>query len=97
MQILTANHQIEHWDPKGRVRGRTEGDERDYNPIRRTPISTNLTTQSSQGLNHQPKSTHEGTCGSSYIQNRKWPYLASIERGPWSCGGLMSQSKEMLE
>jgi hypothetical protein len=36
MHILTANHLIEVGDPYGRVRGRTEGDEGDYNPIGRT-------------------------------------------------------------
>jgi hypothetical protein len=41
MQMLTAN---------GRARGRNEGAERDCNPIGRTAISTNRTTQSSQGL-----------------------------------------------
>jgi hypothetical protein len=35
----------------------TEGAERDCNLIRRT-LSTNWTTQSSQGLNHHPKSIH---------------------------------------
>jgi len=36
--------------------------------------------QSSQGLNHQPMSTHEGTLGSSHICNRGWHYLVSIGR-----------------
>jgi hypothetical protein len=31
------------------------------------------TPQSSQGLNHKPKSTHGGTHGSSYICSRRWP------------------------
>jgi hypothetical protein len=44
------------------------------NPIERT-ISTNWMPQSSQGLNHQPKSTHEG---SRYICSRGLTYLASI-------------------
>jgi hypothetical protein len=57
MQILTANHWTEPRDPSGRVR-ETEGAEGDCNPIGRTTISTNQTTQSSQGLNHQPKSIH---------------------------------------
>jgi hypothetical protein len=34
--------------------------------------------QSSQGLNHQPKSTHGGTHGSSRICSRGWPYWASM-------------------
>jgi hypothetical protein len=47
------------WDPNVRVRERTEGAKGDYNHIGRT-ISTNWTRQNSQGLNHQPKSTHGG-------------------------------------
>jgi hypothetical protein len=39
MQTLAANHQTEHRDLKGRVRGRLEGAEGDCNPLRRT-IST---------------------------------------------------------
>jgi len=31
--MLTGNHQTKHGDPKGRVRGRTEGAEGDCNPI----------------------------------------------------------------
>jgi hypothetical protein len=51
MQILTANHQNEPRDPNGRTRRKNEGAEGDSNSIGRT-ISTNWTTQSSQGLNH---------------------------------------------
>jgi hypothetical protein len=47
MQILTANHQIEHKNPNGKAMGRTERDEGVCNPIGRT-ISTNRTIQSSQ-------------------------------------------------
>jgi hypothetical protein len=65
-------------DPKGRVRGKTEGAERACNPIGRTTISTNLITPSSQGLNHQPKNTHVVHHGSNYICNRELPYLPSM-------------------
>jgi hypothetical protein len=34
--------------------------------------------QSSQGLNHQPKSTHRGTHGSSHMCSRGWPCWASM-------------------
>jgi len=40
--MLAANHQIEHWDPNGGVRGRSEGTEGVYNPI--GTISTNQTS-----------------------------------------------------
>jgi hypothetical protein len=71
MQILTTKHQTEPRDPNARARGRTEGAEGDCSPIRRT-ISTNWTTQSSQGLNYQKKSIHGGSQVSRYIYQ---PYL----------------------
>jgi hypothetical protein len=77
MKILTANHQTEPRDPNGRSRGKTVGAKQDYNPIRRT-LSTNQTTQSSQRLNHQPKSIHGGIHGSRYIYSRGWTYLTSM-------------------
>jgi len=42
MWMLEANHWSEHEDTNGRVRGRIEGDEEDWNPVGKTkPISTN--------------------------------------------------------
>lgn len=41
--MLAANHWIEHGDPNGGVRGRTEVAERVCNPIGRTTTSTNQT------------------------------------------------------
>jgi hypothetical protein len=38
-QMVEANHQTEHGDPKGGVRERTEGAEGVYSPIGRTIIS----------------------------------------------------------
>jgi hypothetical protein len=64
--------------PNGGVRKRTEGAEGVYNPIERTIISTKQTSQSSQGLNHQLKSTHGGTHGFSCIGNRGWPCQAAM-------------------
>jgi hypothetical protein len=43
MRMLTANHQTEHRDPEGRVRGRTEGAEGEGNPSGTTTIATNQT------------------------------------------------------
>ena len=73
----TANHGTEPGDPNGRVRGgrRVEGD---YNPIGRTTIATNRTPQSSQGLNHQPKTIHRWDYDSLYLCSRGLPYLASV-------------------
>ena len=34
--------------------------------------------QSSQGLNHQPKSAHRRTHGSSHICSRGWPCCSSV-------------------
>jgi hypothetical protein len=56
--MFTANHQIDHGDPNGGVRGRAEGAEGVCKSIGRTTISTNQSPQSSQGLNHQPKNIH---------------------------------------
>jgi hypothetical protein len=47
-------------------------------PIGGTKIGTKQYPQSSQGLNHQPKSKHGGTHGSSHICSRGWPYLSSM-------------------
>jgi hypothetical protein len=74
MWTLAANHRTEHGDPNGGVRKKTEKGEEVYNPIGKTTISTNLTFQSSQGLNHQPKSTPASSC----ICSRRLPYQASV-------------------
>ena len=77
VQILTANNQTEPGDSNGRVGGRAEGVEEDGNPIWRT-ILINWTTQSSQGLNHQPKSIHRGIHSSRYTCSREWTSLISV-------------------
>jgi len=56
----------------------TEGADSVCNLIGRTTISTN---HSSQGLNHQPRSTHGGTHGSTCICSRGWPCQASMGEG----------------
>jgi hypothetical protein len=94
--ILKTNHWTEHGDPYGRVRGRTEGAEGD-NPIGRTSILANCTTQSSHGLKLQPKSTHGGTHGFSYMRQRMALSGINERRGLWPCGGWMPQHKGMLE
>jgi hypothetical protein len=50
MQMLTTNHWIEAKDPNGRVRRKTEGVERDCNPIGRTTASTNLDPSELPGI-----------------------------------------------
>ena len=45
---------------------------------RGTTIWTNQYPQSSYGLNHQPKSTHGGTDGSSCICSRRWACWTSM-------------------
>jgi hypothetical protein len=57
MWMYIAKHWTECGDPNGEIRARTEGAEGLCIPIGRTTIPTNQTPQSSQGLNHQPKST----------------------------------------
>jgi hypothetical protein len=95
MQMIADNHWTEHGVPNGRVRGRTEGAEGVCNSIGRTTILTNQTSQSSQGLNHQPKSIHGGIHVSRCTCTRGLPYLASMS--PCSCEGLMMpQHKGLL-
>jgi len=65
-QMLTDNHWTENSVPNGRVRESTEVAEGVCNPLGRTTISTKQTTKSSQGLDHQSKSTHEVTHGASH-------------------------------
>jgi hypothetical protein len=73
----TANHWTENRVPSEGVRERTEGAEGVCNPIGRTTIAINQTLQSSQGLNHQPKSTHGETHSFSHICSRGWTYWTS--------------------
>jgi len=90
-QMLAANHWTENGFPIGGVRERTVGAEQVCNPIRRTTIPTN---RSSQELNHQPKRTQEWTYGSSRIWIRGWPCWAWMGgEGTWSCEGLMPQCR----
>ena len=56
MQILTASHWTEDWDPYGRIRERIEGTEGDGNPIGRPTVSTNLDSWELPETEHQPKS-----------------------------------------
>jgi hypothetical protein len=80
MRTLAVNHWTERGNPSGGVRERIEGAQGVCNPVR-TIISINQAPLSSQGLNHQPKSsTHGGTHGSSHICSRGWLYLASMGR-----------------
>jgi hypothetical protein len=58
----------------------TEGAEWVWNPIARTTILTNQTSQSSQELSHQPRSTHGATQGPSCIYSRGWPCRASVKQ-----------------
>jgi hypothetical protein len=81
----------EHSHCKIAVNVKTDGSEGVCNPIGRTTISTN---QSSQGLEHQPRSTRGVIHGSSHICSRGWPCWASIgeedlgpEKAQWSCVG----------
>jgi hypothetical protein len=59
MRMLTANHQSEHRDRNGGVRGRTEGAEGVYNPIgkkkKNNIINQSEPPQRSQGVNQQPE------------------------------------------
>jgi hypothetical protein len=58
------------------LKGIATPQEEQYQLTGQTPTTT--PPQSSQGLNHQAKSTHGGTNGSSSLYSRGWPYLASV-------------------
>jgi hypothetical protein len=66
-------------EPLWKSQGRTEGAEGDGNPIGRTTVLTNRTTQTSQRLSHQPKSIHGLVLGPCYIGSRGLSCLASVE------------------
>jgi hypothetical protein len=76
--MLSANHLTEYRVPNGGARERTERAEGVCSPIGVTTIWTNQYPQSSQELNHQPKSIPEGTHGSSCIYSRGWPCQSSM-------------------
>jgi hypothetical protein len=76
--MFAGNYLTEHKDPNGGFKGRTKRAEGVCNPIGRTTISANQTPQSYQILNHQPKSIHGETNGSSCICSRGWPCWASM-------------------
>jgi hypothetical protein len=70
--MLKASHWTEHRIPNGGARERTQGAEEVCSPIGGT-IWTIQEPQSSQEINHQPKSTPRGTHSSSCIYSRAWP------------------------
>jgi len=72
--MLAVNHLAENRVPNGELRERIEGAEGVYSHIRTTVRNT----QSSQGLNHHPKSTHGQTHGYSCICRREWPSWAQM-------------------
>jgi hypothetical protein len=78
--MLTVIHWTEHRFLKEGARGRTQGAEGVCSPIGGGTIWTNLYSQSSQGLNHQPKNTDGGNQGSSCICSRGWPSRSSMGR-----------------
>jgi hypothetical protein len=57
--MYTAKHWPELRDANGEIKARNVGAEGVYNLIGTTTISINQNLQSSEGLNHHPKSTQE--------------------------------------
>jgi hypothetical protein len=93
--MFTANHWTEHGDLNGGVRERTEGAEGVCSLTGGTTILTNQTTQSSQGLNHQPKSTHKGPHGSSCMCSKGW--LCWVSVGGEALGPMKAQCPSVGE
>jgi hypothetical protein len=75
--MFIAIHWIKHKVPNEGARERTQGTEEVCSLIGGT-IRTNQYLQSFLGLKHQPKNTHGGTHGSSYISIREWPSWSSM-------------------
>jgi hypothetical protein len=97
MHMLSANHQTDHRNTNGGVRGRTEGTEGVSNLIERIIVSTNQTPpHSSYGLNLQPKSSHGvDPCLQMHMKQRTGLYGINRRGGPWFCEGSMFQHREM--
>ena len=76
--MLSVNHWTEHRVLNGGTREKTQGAEGICSPIGGTTISNNQTLQSSQRLNHQRKTIHGATDGSSHICSRGWPSRSSM-------------------
>ena len=79
MQILTANHWIEISNQYGRVRGRTERVEGDYNPIRRKTMSINSDpSELPKTKPREPRSIHGLVHGPRNRCMSALPYMASV-------------------
>jgi hypothetical protein len=78
--MFSANYWTEHRIHNEGARESTQGAEGVCSPIGGTTIWTNQYPQSFQGLNHQPKSIHGQTHGSSCICSRGWPCGISMGR-----------------
>jgi hypothetical protein len=72
-------HQTKFGDLEGIAGGRTGGVEGDCHPIGRTMLA-GQTTQSSQGLDHEPRSVQGEIHGFRYMCSRGWPSLTSMGR-----------------
>jgi hypothetical protein len=76
--MLTAIHWPKHRVPNEGARERTQGAEGVCSLLGGTTIWTSQYSQSSPGLNHQPKKTYGGSHGSSCICSRGWLSWSSM-------------------
>jgi len=76
MRMLAVNHWTEYRDCNEERLKELKG----FAPHRKNNNINQPDPQSSQGLNHQPKSTHGQTHGSSCICSRGWPCWAPMGR-----------------
>jgi len=76
--MLTVNHWIDHGNPKGAVRRRTEGAERVCIYIGRTAISTTKYTTTPELSRTKLPSNRKSTYGSSCLCSRGWSCQASM-------------------
>jgi hypothetical protein len=77
-QMLTTNHWNEHRVPNGEVGEGTERSLRGFAVLWKEQQCQQARSPRAPGLDHQPKSTHGGTHGSSYVCDRGWPCWISM-------------------
>jgi hypothetical protein len=96
--MLAASYWLEHGVPNGVPNGgiRERAEElKGFATHRKNNNINQPDLQSSQGLNHQPKTTHGGTHDSSRICSRGWPSQSSM--GGEALGAVKAQCPSVGE
>ena len=86
--MLAANHQTEHGDPSGGVRGRMNKTMRFATPSEVQQYQQTRPPQSSEELNHQPKNTHGGTMAPAVLVAEDGIIWQQWDLGPKELGPM---------